>query len=150
MGERRDAIERTLVLPVSPERVWAAITEPAQLSRWFGEEAVFELKPGAEGSFGWGGDERFRMRVVAVEPPRRFAYHWHHQRATDPTIPFDRFPHTLVDFVLTGVEGGTELRLTESGFAAFEEPDYSKCLADNEGGWTDELGHLELLLREDR
>ena len=30
-----DAIERELVLPVPPARVWAALTEPDGLSAWF-------------------------------------------------------------------------------------------------------------------
>lgn len=37
-------MERRLAQP--PQRVWAAITQPAHLARWFPSEVSVELRPG--------------------------------------------------------------------------------------------------------
>lgn len=64
-------VERTLELDHSPERVWRALTDPEELSSWFGDSAEVELEVGAEGWFGWEAYGRFPMRVVGLEPRRR-------------------------------------------------------------------------------
>lgn len=45
-----DAIERTPGLEASPERVWRALTDPAELSAWFPDEARdLAVRPGGDG-----------------------------------------------------------------------------------------------------
>jgi len=44
-GRPQLRLEKRLAHPV--ERVWPAITEPAQLSRWFPAQVELELRPGA-------------------------------------------------------------------------------------------------------
>jgi uncharacterized protein YndB with AHSA1/START domain len=68
--------ERRLEHPV--EKVWQALTEPQQLSKWFPQDI--------EGDFTAGGRLRFLFRegewpafdgeVVEVDPPRVLAYLW--------------------------------------------------------------------------
>ena len=42
----RARVEKRIVYPVGREEVWAAITRPEELSRWFGMEVVsFDLRP---------------------------------------------------------------------------------------------------------
>ena len=48
-----DSIERELILPAPPARVWAALTQPDQLSAWFGARASIDLRPGGEVVFAW-------------------------------------------------------------------------------------------------
>src|SRR3954469_8439195 len=43
-----DSIEREVILPVPPARVWTALTRPDQLSAWFGTQATVDLRPGGE------------------------------------------------------------------------------------------------------
>ena len=43
-----DRIERVITLPGSPERVWKALTEPAQLARWFGNRVEVDLRVGGD------------------------------------------------------------------------------------------------------
>jgi uncharacterized protein YndB with AHSA1/START domain len=137
----RDRIERVVVMPAAPERVWRAITEPVELARWFGNRFEFELRPGAEGRFYWE-NESTRIRVEAVEPPRRFAYRWYPGSAQREDEPFDSLPLTLVEFLLEPVPEGTRLTLTESGFAALPPEDYGRCYRENDEGWRDELANL--------
>jgi uncharacterized protein YndB with AHSA1/START domain len=132
-----DAIERELTLQAPIERVWRAITDPAEVSKWFGVEAEIDLTPGGDVAFGWS-QGRFRARVEAVEPPRRFAYRW----CLDSDTPVDEGPTTLVEFTLRPEGEGTRLRLVESGFASLPEDGRARHLADNTKGWEEELGEL--------
>lgn len=60
--------------PVAADRVWRALTEPAELSRWFGTwtgdpaSGIVEVTMTAEES-----DEAFPVRIDACEPGRRLA-----------------------------------------------------------------------------
>ena len=62
-------LERRLDHPI--ERVWRAVTEPAELARWFVAEANWKPELGetfeAAGSTG---------RITAYDPPRHFAWDW--------------------------------------------------------------------------
>ena len=48
MTER--VIEKTLHFQAGRERVWAAITDPAELALWFGDEAELDLRVGGDGT----------------------------------------------------------------------------------------------------
>jgi uncharacterized protein YndB with AHSA1/START domain len=63
-------------LPHAIERVWRAVTEPAELARWF---VVTEIPwtPRAGEEFEAGGD---RGRITALEPPRLLAWTWARER----------------------------------------------------------------------
>jgi uncharacterized protein YndB with AHSA1/START domain len=62
-------IERRLDHPI--ERVWRAVTEPAQLRRWFVSEAPWTPALGEE-FFAAG----HTGRITALDPPRLLAWTW--------------------------------------------------------------------------
>src|SRR5262245_39290976 len=128
-----DTIEREMTLRAPIERVWQAITDPAEVSKWFGVEAEIALTPGGDVAFGWL-KARFRGRVEAVERPRRFACRW----CLDSDTPVDEGPTTLVEFTLRPQGEGTVLRLVESGFASLPGDGRARHLADNTQGWEEE------------
>ncbi len=131
-----DRIERELLLPHPIEKVWAAITEPAQLVQWFGQTAEVDLRPGGAMLLGWDEHGTSDALVEAVDPPTRFAFWW---PAGDG--PLTEENRTLVDFNLAPTDdGGTRLQLVESGFAALASG--AAQHADNTGGWEAELGDL--------
>jgi uncharacterized protein YndB with AHSA1/START domain len=126
-----DRIERTMTLDVPRDEVWAAITEPDRISKWFGQRTELDLRPGGRGVFGW---ESTTVNVVVeeVDPPRKFSYRW------EPgTVPVPGTT-TLVEFTLEEAGSGTVLHLVESGFAALPR----KSREDNDQGWDEELGEL--------
>ncbi len=128
------AIERTLELDASPDDVWRALTDPTELSGWFGDSAELNLHVGGEGWFGWEAHGKFSVRVEEWDPPKRFAWRWTHQADT----PFDQSNSTLVEWTLTPrADGGTTLALRESGFQTDEHRQ------QNDGGWSEELQHLQ-------
>ena len=67
----RPALRIERRLPHSVERVWRAVTEPAELARWFVAEASWTPAAGEE--FEAAGQHG---RVTVVEPPRLFAWEW--------------------------------------------------------------------------
>jgi uncharacterized protein YndB with AHSA1/START domain len=127
------AIEKTLELDAPIDRVWRAISDPAELTRWFPKKAEWELQPGHMGTFTWGDGEVFPIRVEKVEAPNHLAWSWGHES--------DREPVTLVEWWLTSRDdGGTTLKLRETGFV---DPKHRE---DNVDGWTEELAELADLL----
>ena len=99
IDEATIAYERIFPRPI--ERVWRAITEPAEVREWF-ESVCLDLsvggdwRMGAEG--GWAG------RIAALEPPRlvRFDH--------TPGAPAD--PGAYFQYELEPVAGGTRLLFT--------------------------------------
>jgi uncharacterized protein YndB with AHSA1/START domain len=127
------AIERRLDLRATPERVWRALTDPEELSRWFGTSASFRPEAGAAGWIGYEEEGRFHLRVEAVDAGHHLAWRWAH----DADTRVDAGPSTLVEWWLEpSSDGGTTLRLRESGFLAERDVDM------NTYGWFDELADL--------
>ena len=126
------AIERHVDLRSSPERVWRAITDPSELSAWFGQRTELQPTPGTLGWFEWEGHGRFPVRVEEAEPPRRFAWRW-------GDVGDERLAghSTLVEWDLEPLgDGGTRLHVRESGFR-----DEASRWANSEG-WLTELAEL--------
>jgi uncharacterized protein YndB with AHSA1/START domain len=145
MPEVPDAVRRELVLPVPPERVWSALTQAPALGQWFGTRATVDLRVGGTISFVWDSTQGERFTnggtIVALEPPRRFAFRWqphvapeHAARAAGIT--------TLVEFTLEAHPDGTRLRLVESGFSQLPPDLRGTAMERNATGWESELAEL--------
>ena len=134
------AIERTLDLFASPERVWRALTDQDELIRWFGDRADFRPEVGYEGWMEWDGHGRFPMLVEEVDPPRRLAVRWRNEPGTTLGDA-----STLVEWDLEPrPDGGTRLHLRESGF---QDP---SGRSGNTAGWVHEIGELVALVGQER
>ena len=146
----RDSVEREIVIKGPVERVWAALTDPAQFPTWGPERIEGRLEPGQRPvlDFGPTGGGRVRVYVVAVQAPTYFAYRWM-QGETKPEVllrdPLEGH-NTLVEFRLESAEGGTRVRVVESGLSALPgvpglDPDVA---AEQMGqGWSLMLGALD-------
>ena len=136
-----DSIERELILPVPPTRVWTALTQADQLSAGFGTQATIDLRPGGEVIFTWDGSTgpsgTNRGVIEAVEPPNRLAFRWR----SSPDGPDDQ-PMTRVEFTLHAHPEGTRLRVIESGFAGLPRELRGRLHESNTVGWQRELGEL--------
>ncbi len=134
-----DRIERQIVVSAARERVWAAITDPGEVSLWFGDTAEIELKPGGAAKFGWSEyDSVVHAIVEVVEPPTRFVYRW----AAAAGVLVDGGSATRVEFTLEEAADGTLVRVVETGFAALPDEFYESTLEDNRSGWRAELRDL--------
>lgn len=127
-------IERTLELDASVDEVWRALTDPTELSAWFGDSTELSAAVGSEGWFGWEKHGRFAMRVEVFEPKTRFSWRWSHESGAS----LGDTPTTLVEWTLVAREdGGTTLNLRESGFET------ESHRSENQTGWQQELAELE-------
>lgn len=131
-----DTITRTTDLPHPIERVWSAITDPAEVGSWFADTASWELREGAAMTMTWSRYGTAPGVILAVEPMRRFAFRW-----GGDGQPLDAAHSTVVEWTLVpNAIGGTTLTVVESGFATLHNgPDQ---IVENTDGWTDQFENL--------
>jgi uncharacterized protein YndB with AHSA1/START domain len=155
-----DGIEKRIVLRANLERVWRAISEPAQFGAWFGvaldgpfvagQEAAGRITPTAVDPEVARLQESvaglpWRVQVVEIEPMRRFSFRWH-PFAVDPAYDYSGEPMTLVTFTLAEVEGGVLLTITETGFDRLPLARRAEALEANAGGWEHQTKLIEKYL----
>ena len=130
-----DAIEREIVIAAPPERVYEIVTRPEHMGSWFGDAGA--ERDGDTIKMRWADHGEAELRVVTEDPPRAFAYRWD---ANDAGVG-----DTLVEFTFTPEDGGTRLKVVESGWGELAtSPERRAELRDgNTGGWKHELGDLE-------
>lgn len=130
----------------SIERVFAALTDPSLFPTWGPERVEGTIAAGERPVFDFGASGKAAVYIVAVEPPRYFAYRWM-QGATDPAVMLGdplAGPNTLVEFHLEEVNDGTRVRVVESGLDKLPMPDEVRDAAlDGMGkGWELMIGGL--------
>lgn len=137
-----DQIERVLILPVSQQRVWAALTTPKGISQWFSNSAAFDLQVGSKMLLRWDAEKMtIPGRVEKVDPPQEFAFRWLAHGAGD-VQELTPTNSTLVTFTLETVAGGTRLTLRETGFATLDPKQRLIARPEHDSGWTMELQEL--------
>jgi uncharacterized protein YndB with AHSA1/START domain len=137
-------LEMKRVLPASRAQVWTALTDPAELTRWWGpkgftvSELDFEPRAGESLRIAMQPPEGERFHLHGefreVDAPSRLAYTF----AWDPPDPDDQ--ETLVTLSLEERGDGTEVELTQGEFATEER------LALHDGGWSESFEKLEVIL----
>jgi uncharacterized protein YndB with AHSA1/START domain len=139
-----DRIEREIAIAAPVERVWAVLTEPEHVGRWFGQgkPAQVDLRPGGLMYLDHGEYGTFPVRFEKIDPPRTLSYRW---ASAYPGEEADDTNSTLVEFTLAPDGDGTRLRLVESGFASLTIPAHRQATASFEShsaGWTEVLEGL--------
>jgi uncharacterized protein YndB with AHSA1/START domain len=143
----RLALDLRCVLDAPGERVYRALTEPAELAKWWGPHGF--TTPEIELNLSVGGGYRFTMQppegdpfhlageFLEIDPPRRLAYTF---RWEEPD-PDDR--ETIVRLGLAAVGTATGVTLSQGSFAT------EARLALHRSGWTDSFEKLRDLLEAD-
>jgi len=132
---RSVVVER--VMPHAPEKMWRALTQGPLIEEWLmknylqpvvGHRFNFRATPMPH----WNGV--VDCEVLAVEPHRRLAYSWNAsgQEAADGL-------KTVVTWTLTPANGGTLVRMEQSGFRPEDETGYQGASY----GWQRFVGGLE-------
>jgi uncharacterized protein YndB with AHSA1/START domain len=132
-----DRVEREILIDAPLDVVWAVVTEPEHVGRWFSDSAAIDLRPGGEMTLSWERHSE-QWRVESVDPPRFVSFRW----LRGPGLREDN--STLVEFFLTAEGEGTRLRVVESGFRqlAGSDEENAKDAEEHEHGWELELGEL--------
>ena len=132
---------RTLVIervfPHPPEKLWRALTENALIAQWLMKND-FEPVVGRKFQFrsepvpNWDGV--IDCEVLIVDHLKRLSYSWNgsgEQAATGP--------QTIVTWTLTPTQGGTLVRMEQSGFRPEDQGFYQGAIY----GWRRMVGDLE-------
>jgi uncharacterized protein YndB with AHSA1/START domain len=132
------------VLAATPERIFAALTDPVPLAKWWGPHG-FTLAE-CKLDLVRGGAYRFTMQppegeafhlsgeLLEIAPPSRLVYTF---RWDEPT-PDDR--ETTVTLSLNAIGDATEVSLSQGEFATEER------VALHRSGWTDSFEKLRALV----
>lgn len=130
-------VERDFAHP--PERLWRALTQPHLIADWLMPN---DFEPACGHHFqlrgDWGGV--LDCEVLAIEPLQRLSYSWNHVHA-DPAFDL----RSIVTFTLTPIDGGTRLRMEQSGF----RPDQTQASGGARVGWQRNLARLGAVLAQD-
>jgi uncharacterized protein YndB with AHSA1/START domain len=137
-----DRIEREIMIHAPIARVWELVTEPGW---WIGDGDRSGQQVRLEGNVAVVNDPRFGrfpVRVEDVRPQRYASFRWASGYPGDEPREGNS---TLIEFWLSERDGGTQLRLVESGFASLEAPDDGKtrAVAGNIEGWRQQLDVLK-------
>lgn len=124
------SIEKDLFIKATPQRVFQALTEKAELERWFAQTAELDLRPGGAISFYWGPGVFESGQIVALDPPHRLSYTWEAMEPSPVTITFK----------LNAENDGTRLHLIHTGIGEGKDWDHYYNLRNN--GWNVHLTHL--------
>jgi uncharacterized protein YndB with AHSA1/START domain len=139
-----DRVEEQVLLHTPRARVWRALTNADELGAWFGVNlAGATIAPAARvaGRFTIPGHEHvtFDVTIDEVVPERRFAWRWH-PHAIDPAADYSGEQRTLVTFTLEdAADGGTLLRVVETGFDALPAARRQSAFLGNSNGWRGQL-----------
>ncbi len=146
-----DRIEKEVRLRAPRSRVWRALTDSKEFGAWFQSAFSEPFRAGAriKGRITYPGYEHLAIEIVIekMEPERLFSYRWH-PNAVEPNMDYSKEPMTLVEFTLEEAEGGTLLKVVESGFDAIPIARRAEALKGNEGGWTIQMTAIESYLRQ--
>ena len=127
---RGRSLEKELFIKATPQRVFQALTEKADLERWFVKKAEVDLRPGGAIRLEWAPDAVEIGKILVCEPPSRLSYTWE---------TFGPGP-TTITFELTAENDGTRLRLTHTGIG--EGEDWDRYYTSVKRGWSAHLGDL--------
>jgi len=130
-------IEKELFIRATPERVFRALTDKAELEAWFVKEATVDLRVGGALRLFWDPTS-VEGTFLEVDPPHRVVFTWD-ERPQVAGI-------TTSAFTLTAEGSGTRLHLVHSGFGSGAAWDH---LFDGvNSGWDEELQKLRTYLEE--
>jgi len=128
-------MEKSIIIeqqyPYSPEEVWDALTDQAQMNEWL-MHGTFEPRVGAEFELYWAGTDASngmtKGKVLEIVKPSKLSYSW--EWGTNGSV---------VNFYLEPVAGGTKLRLEHTGFVEGQDDNVYNGASY---GWTTKLPNI--------
>lgn len=142
-----DRIERKILLKAPRARVWAALAEAETFGGWFGvalKGQRFVVGQRTQGQVTYPGYEHvvWDVLVERIEPGHLLSFRWH-PYAVEPDVDYSAEPTTLVQFELQDMDGGTLLRVVESGFDGIPPERRLKAFRMDSRGWDEQMSNIE-------
>ena len=134
------AIETSIRIKASPQKVWEAWADPQQIANWFVDRAEGEARPG--GTMKWFF-EAFNLAldvpIVEAQPGRTFV------TGGGPQPGPDGLPY-LMEITIRKDGNATVMNLVNSGFS--EAPEKKGSFRDTESGWKCALATMQVWLEQ--
>lgn len=102
-------VKQKATIKASPAKVFKALTEPKELTKWFLRRSRVDLRPSGEMLFVWRNFPPYWGTVKTVKKNKEFAFLWPHK-------PDGDIKNTLVRFKLSKRGRKTRLDLHHTGF----------------------------------
>ena len=153
----QDTVLAEIFIAAPPERVFEAITDPAQISRWWGQKGLYRINErnadvrdvrvgGKWYCSGEGADgKKFSVEgeYLEIDPPRRLVHTWiaSYGIPNKTTVYWDLIPQNVHGLHPSGPKKagtGTLVKLRHEGFTG----DPQGCISHGEG-WKRVLGWME-------
>jgi uncharacterized protein YndB with AHSA1/START domain len=142
-----DVVVAEIQVAAPPERVFQALTDERELSRWFKNEScptkLWRMEACVGGAYRYeteqgtaavSGVDEFECHgeILQFDPPRLLVYtwfgNWHENKSLRTAVRWELTPH----------DGGTHVKVTHSGLAA-----EAAARKDFGGGWPGVLAQLK-------
>ncbi len=133
------AVERELAIDASPETVWQFLVDPDTATRWMGQTASFDARPGGEYRVGVIPGHTASGEFVELDPPRRLVFTWGWEPGEDGPNPVPP-GSTTVEIELVPSGDGTTLRFSHR----LRTPEAAESHAH---GWDHYLERLAVVAR---
>jgi uncharacterized protein YndB with AHSA1/START domain len=147
MTASTDRIEKKILLKATRARVWRALSEAEEFGKWFGVALAGQTFAAGQRVRGQmnancGHDNvMFEAFIVEMKPERLLSYRWH-PYAVDAAIDYSKEETTLVVMELADAEGGTLLKVVESGFDKVAATRRLEAFRMNSRGWEAQLQNV--------
>ena len=130
-SEKSFAVERSIWIAASRERVWSAITDPTQLENWFSPGTSWKLTALEVGGRLFipdpeTGDETNVQVIRLVDRPQRFVTH---------SLPASPGSSEVTAYLLQEERGGTRLTITNSGYELLPDDGRWSAMEQNAFGF---------------
>lgn len=138
MNMEQLAVERSIWIDTTPERAWAAVTEPQQLTRWYATNYAWDIPALAVGGrvkFHNSETEVLHATIEVVEPLREFTLRW------DASVHYGVV--LVTSFLLSVENGGTRVTIRESGYDMVPTDERQQWLEATGGGYTMSMENLK-------
>jgi uncharacterized protein YndB with AHSA1/START domain len=155
----QDTVIGEIFIAAPPERVFQALTDPAQMPKWWGQPGLYrvtewkgDVRPGGKwSSVGVGADgTAFRVdgEYLEVDPPRRLVHTWtpSYGGPSKTVVRWELEPRSVHGLQHSGpqkVGTGTLVKMRHEGFAGNSE---SACR--HAEGWKRVLGWMLAFVEE--
>ena len=127
-------IQHTITVEASPEAVFRALTDAAELERWFPSEVESDAREGGAYRYSFEFEQdtsrnhTYAGTYTAFEPPRRVAYDWQTEKGA-----------TAVEFRVAPTGAASEVSLSHTGWSAHTDEDVDQFRQ----GWAGFLANLK-------
>jgi uncharacterized protein YndB with AHSA1/START domain len=131
------SVEREIAIAASPETVWQFLVDPQKATRWMGQAASFDLRPGGLYRVEVVPGNTARGEFVEIDPPSRLVFTWGWEPGADG-------PHAVppgsstVEIELVPENDGTRVRFSHRGLPSGE------AVQRHAHGWDHYLARLAL------